>query len=264
MGHIGVEPDANQPQIAAARAAIERALGSDDVVGVYLYGSAVSEGGLRPDSDLDIFVLGARPLRRAQKRQLIDALLPISGRETRPPAWRPLEVTVVAQPEVRPWRYPPRWELQYGEWLRGAFLAGDLEAWPAVNPDLAVLISMVRSMGKSITGPPPAEVLDPVPPNDLAHAMLDEVPRLLGDLEADTRNVLLTLARVWITLVTGEFRTKDEAAAWADDRLPNVHRPILAQARDLYLAGGYGRWTDPAAVRACADAIAGEIRALSA
>ena len=100
-----------------------------------------------------------RPVRRhrsqahgEEKARIVEGLLPISGRKTRPPTWRPIEVTIVAQPEVRPWRYPPRMELQYGEWLRDALLSGAVEPEPAENPDLAVLITMVRQTGRRSSG----------------------------------------------------------------------------------------------------------------
>lgn len=248
-------------QIEAALGVIEQALKPGTTLGAYLYGSAVV-GGLRPDSDLDLFVVVDRRLSPGEKRRLIEGLLPISGRETRPPSWRPVELTVVAQAEVRPWRYPPRWELQYGEWLREAFLAGELEPWPSVNPDLAVLIAMVLASGRPLVGPPAAELLDPVPHDDLVRAMVDELPQLLGDLESDTRNVLLTLARIWTTVATGEIRSKDAAADWALAQLPPEHRTVLARSRDLYLAAGYGGWDEMEAVRAHAAFVIGEIERL--
>ena len=250
-------------QIEAALELMSQALRRGTSLGVYLYGSAVV-GGLRPDSDLDLFVVAGRRLSRGEKRRLIDGLLPISGRETRPASWRPLELTVVAQVEVRPWRYPPRWELQYGEWLRPEFLAGELEPWPSVNPDLAVLISMVLASGRPLVGPPAAELLDPVPHADLVRAMVDELPQLLGELGSDTRNVLLTLARIWTTAATTEIRSKDAAAEWALGHLPPEHQPVLATARDLYLGGGYGSWDDMDAVRAHAAFVVAEIERLAA
>lgn len=248
-------------QIEAALGVIGQALNRGTALGVYLYGSAIV-GGLRPDSDLDLFVVTDRRLRLAEKRGLIEGLLPISGRETRPPSWRPLEVTVVAQAEVRPWRYPPRWELQYGEWLRDVFLAGELEPWPSANPDLGVLIVMVLTSGRPLLGPPAAELLDPVPHGDLVRSMVDELPQLLGDLETDTRNVLLTLARIWTTVATSAIHSKDEAAEWALARLPAEHRPVLAMARDLYREGGYGTWDDMDAVRAHAAFVVAAIERL--
>ena len=248
-------------QVDAALEVIGQALPGDTVLGVHLYGSAV-DGGLRPDSDLDLFVVVGRRLTPEEKRALIDGLLPISGREARPASWRPLELTVVAQSEVRPWRYPPRWELQYGEWLRSEFLAGELEPWPSVNPDLAVLVAMVLGSGRSLAGPRAAELLDPVPADDLVRAMVDELPQLLGDLESDTRNVLLTLARIWTTVATGEIRSKDAAADRALTQLPPGQRNVLVRARDLYLAGGYGPWDDMDAVRAHAAFVISEIERL--
>lgn len=249
-------------QLEAAVGAISEVLETDTVLGAYLYGSAV-DGGLRPDSDLDLFVVASRRLTLDQKRALIHGLMPISGRESRPASWRPLELTMVAQPEVRPWRYPPRWELQYGEWLRPEFLAGELEPWPSVNPDLAVLIAMVLASGRPLIGPPASELLDPVPHGDLVRAMVDELPQLLGDLESDTRNVLLTLARIWTTVATGEIRSKDAAADWALAQLPSESRPMLARARDLYVSGGFGPWEDFDAVRSHAAFVVGEIQRLA-
>jgi len=255
-----VSGEAVGTQSDAAVDVLRRGLAAADIAGVYLYGSAVA-GGLRPDSDLDLFVVTDRRLATDEKARIVQGLLPISGRETRPPAWRPLEVTIVAQPEVRPWRYPPRMELQYGEWLRAEILAGAIEPQPAENPDLGVLITMVRQAGQALIGPAAADVLDAVPREDLVRAMLDGLPSLMSDLAGDTRNVLLTLARIWITVATGEIRSKDEAADWAIPRLPDAHQPMLARARDLYRAGGYGGGWDDRAARSLAERLVVEITA---
>ena len=74
--------------------------------------------------------------------------------------------------------------------------------------------------------------------------MTDELPSLLRDLETDTRNIVLTLARIWVTVVTGEIRSKDAAADWALARLPAEHRPVLARARAIYLGDEPERWDD--------------------
>ncbi len=168
-------------------------------------------------------------------------------------------MTIVAQPEVRPWRYPARMELQYGEWLRDALLSGAVEPEPAENPDLAVLITMVRQTSRALIGPAATEILDAVPRADLVRAMLDGLPSLMSDLADDTRNVLLTLARIWTTVATGEIRSKDEAADWVLSRLPEADRPMLARARDLYRTGGYGDPWDEGAVRPLAERLVSEI-----
>jgi hypothetical protein len=65
------------------------------------------------------------------------------------------------------------------------------------------------------------------------------LPGLLEDLDGDTRNVVLTLARVWTTLATGGIRPKDAAADWALPRLPPHRRPVLEHAKQLYLTCRY-------------------------
>lgn len=204
-----------------------------DVIGAYLYGSAV-EDGLQPGSDLDLFVLSERPTDRAERRRLIDGLLPISGRHAIAGPARSIELTVVVQSEVRPWRYPPALDFQYGDWLRREFERDELPPWPVPSPDLAVLITSVLLGSRPLVGPPAAEVLDPVPAVDLDRAMVDSLPDLLAELASDTGNVLLTLARIWTTLGTGEIRSKDAAADWvAATAAPEAPRRPGASQGDL-------------------------------
>jgi predicted nucleotidyltransferase len=244
-------------QVAAVLDVLEAAAGGS-LLGAYLYGSAV-DGGLRPDSDLDLFGVVQRRLSADERRRIIDGLMPLSGRETRRASWRPIELTLVVQDEVRPWRYPPRFDLQYGEWLRPAFLAGGLHPWPAANPDLAVLITMVLGRSETLVGRLPRDLLAPVPRSDILRAMTDELPSLLDYVESDTRNVLLTLARMRMTASTGEVRPKDVAGAWALRDLPPELRPLLARARAGYRGETEDRWEDLEAVRALAHHLRGRI-----
>ncbi|MEV8022102.1 aminoglycoside adenylyltransferase family protein [Streptomyces sp. NPDC086554] len=219
-----------------------------DLVGVYLYGSA-RLGGLRPYSDVDVFAVVERPLSARQRRRLVEGLLDVSSWPPRGETVRPVELTVVVRREVGPWRYPPRCEFQYGEWLREEYERGRLPS-PVPSPDLAPLITMVLMAATPLAGPPPGEVLAPVPRADLTRAMLAGVPDLLADianladLAADTRNVVLTLARIWLTLATGTITSKDAAADWALARLPEEHRPVLAHARAVYVTGERERWAN--------------------
>jgi streptomycin 3"-adenylyltransferase len=214
----------------------------DAVLGAYLHGSATL-GGLRPHSDIDVLVVLRRRTTPEERRAVVDRLLEISGARARRGPARPVELTMVVQSDVRPWSYPPRLEFLYGEWLRDEYEAGFVPS-PAPNSDLAPLLTMVLQADRPIVGPPAAALLDPVPPSDLRHAITDGVPALLDELDTDTRNVVLTLVRIWATLATGEVTSKDAAADWALDRLPEAHKRVLARARSIYLGQEDDRWTD--------------------
>ena len=251
--------------VAAAQTArvlelVREVLGRD-ALGAYQHGSAVL-GGVQPTSDIDILVVTGRPASLAEKRRLVDGLLSISAPFPPPGPARCVEVTVVTRAQVRPWRYPPSLDLQYGEWLRGRFEDGDdLPLQAAVNPDLTILLTIVLLGDQPLFGPPPGALLDPVQMEDCVQAMVSDIDRFMDEFEDDTRNLLLRLARIWQTVVTGTIDRKDRAAEWAEARLPPEYRPLMARARAGYLGRQPDAWTVLASeARAGADYMISQIR----
>lgn len=53
---------------------------------------------------------------------------------------------------------------------------------------------------------------------------------MIQEIKGDERNVILTLARMWQMMMTGEITPKDVAAAWAIPRLPKEHATLLDMA----------------------------------
>jgi predicted nucleotidyltransferase len=232
-------------------------------LGLYLYGSAVT-GGLRPGSDVDLLMVTRRSLSAPERAALTRTLLGLSGwsghaeRFPEVAARRPLELTSLVADDLRSPADPPRRDYQYGEWLRERIVEGeDPAAEP--DPDVPILARTAWAGHRVLRGAPLAEAV-PEPSDDVVRrAMLDLVPQILVGLDeddagAEVRHALLTLARILTTLETGTIVPKDEAAARVRDRLPPVHRPVLALARDEYRGGPAVDWS----VRA------GEVRAAAA
>jgi streptomycin 3"-adenylyltransferase len=231
------------------------------MLGAYLHGSAVL-GGMLPTSDVDVLAVIDRPTTPEERLELVRRLMPISL-PSRAHSTRPIELTVVNQSDVRPWRYPPRMEFQYGEWLRDEYERGEV-AQPAPSADLAALLAVVMLGNRPLVGPPPAQVLEPVPREDLRRALVDGLAEWTSEdkFKTDTRNMLLALARTWQTLATGEIARKDAAARWAAERLLAVEAEVVRRAGDQYLAGTHGEDSWPAsvdAVRATAARMLSEI-----
>ncbi|MEO6351235.1 MAG: aminoglycoside adenylyltransferase domain-containing protein [Candidatus Limnocylindrales bacterium] len=217
-----------EEQVAAAVRVVDSVTG-DAVRAAYLYGSAVT-GGLKPASDLDLLVVVTRPTTPDERLRLVRDLAPISNRELRPAGWRPIELTTVVISDGR-----AQLDFQYGEWLRDEFATGDVEPAARAHVDLPILIGMARDASVSLRGAPAADTLPDVSCDELTTGMTRGIPDLLADIETDTVNVLLTLARIWSTLGTGTFVAKDDAAAAFIERFPQREWRALEWARRVYL-----------------------------
>lgn len=230
-----------------------------DVIGLYRFGSWVT-GGLRPDSDIDLVMITGRSLTDRERRGLTELLLTCSGRRATLAPGRPVELTVVVLSDVVPWNYPPRCDYLYGEWLRDEFEGGQVPR-PHLNPDLAVLFTTLRQHSAVLQGPDPTALLESVPATDLRRAMHDILPSLLDDLSGDERNVLLTLARVVVTLESGRIVAKDQAATRLLPDLAEPHRSVMELAMNGYRGKDHDDWSDRRAdARSTADRLTAWIR----
>lgn len=218
-----------------------------DLVGLYLFGSAVSSG-LRPDSDIDLLMLTRRSLTSDERAFLVDLLLALSGWKGHAKRFpeatnrRPLELTSLVADDCRVWTDRPRRDFQYGEWLRSDLVAGSLSE-PVDDPDVLTLVATAKAAHVAIRGPALADVVPPVPPGALRRAARAAIPDLLAELEGDERNTLLTLARIVVTLETGRIVSKDEAAQSLAATLDEPGRALLSLARSAYLGTASDDWT---------------------
>lgn len=232
----------------------------EDLLGVYLYGSAVF-GGLQKYSDIDIFVVLDRSTTRTEKSALVKALLNISGIYMKSKK-RPIEMTIVEKSAINPWHYPPVFDFQYGEWLRSQFESGDIEPWRHHKemPDLALLVTQILLASDVLMGSKPDQLLCTVPYKDFITATTDSLPQLVSELESDTRNVLLALARIWSTMTTNKITSKVDAANLVISYLPTEYKAVMERAKAICVGDTKEHWDDiKDLVKPCADFILDKI-----
>lgn len=251
-----------QQQLKSCLQLLQNTFGPD-LLSVYLYGSSVV-GGLQKYSDIDLFVVANRGTTHDEKAQLIANLLQISGVYMKS-STLPIEMTIVEESKINPWQYPPEFAFQYGEWLRTSFQKGIVEPWDTHEmPDLAVIVTQVLLKSKILWGEEPQKVLPQVPYADFMHAILDHLDSLSMDLMHDTRNVLLTYARIWSTLETNAISSKPAAADWVINRLPEIYQPVMKRAKSICIGEENEHWEDITdKIQPCADFMVGRIRAQS-
>ncbi|HGM6861106.1 ANT(3'')-I family aminoglycoside adenylyltransferase [Serratia rubidaea] len=233
--------DSARQQINAVVDLLTRRLGGN-LMAIHLYGSAV-ESGLRPYSDLDLLVTLRAPLDNAQRASLMPALLALSAPPGAADGRRALEVTMLVYAQLVPWRYPPVRELQFGEWQREDIEAGIYE--PAQqDADIAILLTKARHASVALVGDEAARLYPAVPPRDLRQTLQDTLAlwQESADLLGDERNIILTLARIWYSVVHEAITGKEEAAVWLLPQLPAEHAATLQAARQEYLGLATQDW----------------------
>lgn len=224
-----------------------------DLLGVYLYGSSLI-GGLQKYSDIDLFVVTNRITTFQEKSRLIANLLQISGHYMKG-SKRPLEITIVEKTMINPWQYLPHFDFQYGEWLRSSLEQNMIKPEGTQEmPDLALIVTQILLKSRTLYGLEPQKLLMMVPYHDFIKAMLHNLNSLAMDLDHDTRNVLLTYARIWSTLETNMIRSKPAAAEWVIHHLPKVYQPVIVRAKSICKGAEEEYWDDiKALVKPCAD-----------
>lgn len=230
-----------------------------DLLGIYLYGSSIL-GGLQKYSDIDLFVVSNRATTYEEKIKLVTVLLKISGIYMKSKKL-PIELTIVEKSEINPWRYPPKFDFQYGEWLRNQFDHGNIEPWPTKEmPDLALLVTQILLASSTLVGSNPDQILCQVPYKDFMIAIKDALPSLMSDLDSDVRNVLLTLARIWCTIATDTIRSKPAAADWVINHLPEKFRSVIKRAQAICKGEKKEDWKDiQELIKPCAHFILTEV-----
>jgi hypothetical protein len=221
--------------LRAFRDGLAAALG-DDLVGVYLTGSAVTAA-FEATSDLDLFVVSRARLSEPQ----IERLRALHRRLARDAPWGSrLDVEYGGLDQLRP------------DGIDGTtvFLVpgGELEHGTSVSA--ADDVYGVREYGVAVHGPPPREVFPPVSRETYVESrqayLADLVTREERRPDASDRDLALwslEIARCLFGLESGALCSKREAARWLSERDPSLEG-LLEDA----LAAGRG--DDAAAERA--------------
>lgn len=208
----------------------------DDLLGIYLIGSAAQGVYEHELSDVDVMIVSAsrhpEHARRALAEQIVYPTLPCPTVG--------LECVWYAAPDLDPLGDPVMFQLNVNG---GPERARTIELEPGDEPQWwAVLdLAAARAVGVSLIGPSVDEVVPPVPWPRLRQA-IEESQAFHDGADAGSPNRVLNLARLVLLVEDGLWLSKPEGAA----RL-RASAPEFAPALDEALrARAVKRWLDPA------------------
>ncbi len=205
----------------------------DDLVGIYLHGS-LAMGCFNPkSSDIDFLVIVKDKLEVETKRKIIDVILQLSRSKYMPE--KDFEFSVILQKYLEPFIYPTPFELHYSKmWKRDYELDKVDYTKQDDDPDLAAHITITLNRGISLYGKLIEEVFHPVPEEYYISSLIYDVEDIPDNITKDPVYGILNMCRVLYYLREKVIFSKDEAAVWALENLPEKFKDPVKQAILLY------------------------------
>ena len=208
----------------------------DNLVGVYLHGSAVM-GCFRPEtSDLDLLIVVLRPMSDEVKRAYLDVVVRYSAMG---PA-KGIEMSVVRRDVCKPFVYPTPFELHFSEghldWYKKA-PADYIRRMNGTDRDLAAHVMILNKRGICLYGAPVEEVFAEVPAWDYLDSIWYDVEGAAEEITKYPTYLILNLARVLACKEAGLVLSKKEGGEWALEHLPAEYHPLIREALRAYCEG---------------------------
>jgi hypothetical protein len=236
-----VGPDELVEDCGRTVAAVLRELLGDGLVAAYLIGSGALGGASEARSDVDVVAVCAAPPAGDVERALVARLGTLAI------TWplRGLEFVLYTRAAVADPARVPHWELNLNV---GQGMERHLSRDPAADPPhwFVLDLDILRGHGRTLTGPPPAELVGPIPRRWVLEAVRESL-RWHGEHEPNLSQSVLNACRGWRFTAEGVWSSKGDAAAWAR---PRTDDPALLDAALAARAGDHSSPLDPARVEA--------------
>jgi predicted nucleotidyltransferase len=237
IGHL--DPPATR-YAHAVTAALAASLGSE-LLGVYLYGSAIVGDYVPGRSDVDLIAVSRRPLTHEHARHTASAVAAVEP----PYPTKGLDLHVAPVESVTTPAERPRFDVQIASWFAMERLARPGDVGEA---RLNLHYVCCRQHGHNLLGPSARKLFVPRPRSVYLRQLREELYRFTSPWYR-----VLNACRDWRYLEESEICSKLEGSRWATERLDD---PSLVAAAVEWHRTDSGPPLDPAAVNAFVDHVA--------
>ena len=205
----------------------------ENLVGIYLHGSAVM-GCFNPSkSDIDLLVVVNDPIPDAVKKAYMDMVVELNAYA---PA-KGIEMSIVTRDVCSPFVYPKPFDLHVSvahiNWYRN-----DPEDYvrkmKGTDADLAAHFTIIAKRGKCLYGLPITEAFAEVPHQNYMDSIWEDIEEAEEDITDNTMYITLNLARVLAYQKEGLVLSKKEGGLWALQNIPGEFHSLIRDALGEY------------------------------
>ena len=210
----------------------ERIIG-DNLVGVYLHGSAVM-GCYNPEkSDLDFIVVVKETMTYDVKRAFMDMIVALNAQTP----GKGIEMSIVKKEVCDPFVYPTPFELHFSKMhIRWYSDNPDdyIQKMKGTDKDLAAHFTVIKACGKCLLGLPVHEVFCEVPEQYYMDSLWSDIEGAGDEITDNTMYLTLNLARVYAWKEEKKVLSKQEGGEWGLKNLPEKYHSLLQEALNEY------------------------------
>lgn len=213
----------------------------DNLVGIYLHGSAAM-GCFNDDrSDVDLIVVVNDAVPNDIKRRYMDMIVRLN--EAAPE--KGLELSVVRRDVCKPFVYPTPYELHFSmahlEWYKND-PSDYISRMKGLDKDLAAHFTIINHRGKCLYGEEISEVFGNVGREYYFDSIWEDIRSAAEDISDDPTYVILNLCRVLAYKEEGLILSKREGGEWGLKNVPEKHHALIMKALEDYASSKAVSW----------------------
>ena len=191
----------------------------DNLVGVYLHGSAVMGCYNPAKSDIDLIVVVKESIEDSVKSTFMDMVIDLNEKGPS----KGIEMSIVKRCVCKPFVYPTPFELHFSvahlNWYRK--VPDDyVSKMKGEDKDLAAHFTIINHRGECLYGASIKDIFADVPVQDYIDSIWNDIAEAEEEITDNPLYIILNLARVLAYIKDGLVLSKKEGGEWA---LKNVH-----------------------------------------
>ena len=207
----------------------------ENLVGIYLHGSAVMGCFNSQKSDLDFIIVIREPVSNAVKSAYMDMIVKLNRQA---PA-KGIELSIVRENVCSPFVYPTPFELHFSiahlNWYQ-TDPDDYVEKMHGTDSDLAAHFTIIYHRGRTLYGKAICDVFAKVSREHYFDSIWGDIENAQEEITANPTYIILNLCRVLAYSKENRILSKLEGGKWGLENVPEKYAELISGALDEYTA----------------------------
>ncbi|MDE5590391.1 MAG: DUF4111 domain-containing protein [Acetatifactor sp.] len=205
----------------------------DNLVGVYLHGSAAMGCFNSQKSDIDLLVVVNGDIADEIKRRYMDMVVELNAYAPK----KGIEMSIVRKDVCRPFIYPTPFELHFSnthlEWYQ-TNPSDYIDKMNGTDKDLAAHFTIIYHRGRCLCGREIKDVFEEVSREFYFDSIWCDIEDAEKEIMENPTYMILNLCRVLAYKEDELILSKQEGGKWGLENVPEIYHPLILQALNEY------------------------------